>query len=220
MGFFRHFSRLARTAQPALVFLDGLQVLPLLVGALLIVLSGCAGTVTSKSVSSPAPGTSTYTVSGTIAPSSDGNGATVTLSGAAATTTTADSSGNYSLTGLANGAYVVTPSRSGYSFSPAQQTVTLNGTNATGINFTGSQPTSYSVELSWQPSASVVSGYNVYRGTTDGGPYTKINSSLITSLSYTDTAVTSGNTYYYVSTSVDSLGVESTYSNQATAQIP
>jgi fibronectin type 3 domain-containing protein len=63
-------------------------------------------------------------------------------------------------------------------------------------------------------------GYNVCRRTTDGGPYQRINSTLITSLSYTDSSVGSSTTYYYVSTAVDFPGVESEYSNQATAVIP
>jgi fibronectin type 3 domain-containing protein len=65
-----------------------------------------------------------------------------------------------------------------------------------------------------------VSGYNVYRGAVSGGPYTLLNTSLITGLSYTDTSVQSGATYYYVTTAVDSSGVESVYSNEVTAVIP
>jgi fibronectin type 3 domain-containing protein len=78
----------------------------------------------------------------------------------------------------------------------------------------------HTVSLSWTASTSTVSGYNVYRSTTSGSGYIKINSSLVTSLTYTDSTVTSGITYYYVTTAVDSGGNESTYSNQATAVIP
>jgi hypothetical protein len=81
--------------------------------------------------------TTTWGISGTITPSSAGSGATVTLSGAASATTTADSSGNFSFTGLANGSYTVTPSRSGYAFTPASQSITVSGANQTGIAFTG-----------------------------------------------------------------------------------
>jgi Abnormal spindle-like microcephaly-assoc'd, ASPM-SPD-2-Hydin len=35
----------------------------------------------------------------------------------------------------------------------------------------GSQPSAHSVSLFWSPSPSSVVGYNVYRGTTSGGPY-------------------------------------------------
>jgi hypothetical protein len=195
-------------------------------GALLLFLSGCGSVSktasTTTSPSSPSSPSGTYSISGTITPASAGSASTLALSGTATGSTTANSSGNYSFTGLANGTYVVTPSANGYSFSPTVQTVTINGANATGINFSASQASSspYSVGLNWTASASTVSGYNVYRGTTNGGPYTKLNSSLITSLSYTDNTVSSGETYYYVSTSVNSSGVESSYSNQATAVIP
>jgi hypothetical protein len=75
--------------------------------------------------------------------------------------------------------------------------------------------------LSWDPSTSSVVGYNVYRGTQSGGPYTtKINSSLITSTTFTDTAVQTGQTLFYVITAVDSSNVESDYSNQISATVP
>ena len=185
--------------------------------ALLNFLSGCGG---GSSYSTQSVNPTTYILSGTISPSSGGSGATLTLSGRAAGSTTADGAGNYSFTGLTNGTYVVTPTRSGYSFNPSDQTVTINSGNATGVDFSATQQASSSVALSWIASASAVSGYNVYRGTINGGPYTKINSSLVTALTYVDSSVSSGTTYYYVSTSVDSDGIESIYSNQVTAQIP
>jgi hypothetical protein len=73
-----------------------------------------------------------------------------------------------------------------------------------------------------------VSGYNLYRSTTPGGPYTKVNTSLITGIQYDDLAVSStmaqssssaasssGTFYYYVVTSVDAQGDESVYSQEA-----
>jgi len=74
--------------------------------------------------------------------------------------------------------------------------------------------------LSWQAGSSSILGYNVYRGTTSGGPYSQINSSLLSSNSYSDSTVEAGNTYYYVATEVDSSGEESGYSNQTEAVIP
>jgi len=65
-----------------------------------------------------------------------------------------------------------------------------------------------------------VAGYNVYRGTVSGGPYTKINSSLITGLTYSDSTVVNGTEYYYVATAVDSSGDESVNSNEVSASIP
>ncbi len=78
-----------------------------------------------------------------------------------------------------------------------------------------------SIFLSWDGSTSLgVIGYNAYRGTVSGGPYTKINSALISNTTYNDQAIQSGHTYYYVTTAVNNQGQESTYSNQASATAP
>jgi hypothetical protein len=82
-------------------------------------------------------GAPTWSISGTISPSTAGSGATVSLGGASTATVTADASGNYSFTGLANGTYTVTPSQTGYTFTPTSQSVTINGANAASVNFTG-----------------------------------------------------------------------------------
>jgi len=66
----------------------------------------------------------------------------------------------------------------------------------------------------------VVVGYYIYRGTTSGGPYTKLNSSPVLLTTYTDSTVQSGLTYYYVTTAVDSGGNESVHSNEVSAPIP
>jgi fibronectin type 3 domain-containing protein len=84
----------------------------------------------------------------------------------------------------------------------------------------GVAPPQHSVSLSWAASTSTVVGYNVYRGGTSGGPYTKINSALESSTNYTDSSVQAGQTYYYVATAVDSTGAESAYSSQVQAVIP
>ena len=77
------------------------------------------------------------------------------------------------------------------------------------------------VMLSWTASQSPgIAGYNIYRGTTSGGPYTKINSSLDPNTTYNDTAVQDGVTYYYVTTAVDNQGEESSYSNESSAGVP
>jgi Domain of unknown function (DUF1929)/Bacterial Ig domain/Glyoxal oxidase N-terminus/Carboxypeptidase regulatory-like domain/SdrD B-like domain/Kelch motif len=84
---------------------------------------------------------STWSISGTISPSAGGSGATVALSGAGTSTTVADSNGNYSFSGLSNGSYTVTATKTGYTFTPASQAVTINGANQTGVNFTASANT-------------------------------------------------------------------------------
>src|SRR5207302_9223537 len=80
--------------------------------------------------------TPTYSISGTVNPTSAVSGAVLALTGAATGNATPDSSGNFSFGGLANGTYTVTPSKSGYTFSPTNQTVTVSGANVGGIAFT------------------------------------------------------------------------------------
>ena len=102
-------------------------------------------------------------------------------------------------------------------------TVTSNATNSPAtISLSGTgvgQPVSHSVALNWAASTSAVAGYNVYRSAVSGGPYTKLNSTLVTTTQYTDFAVHPGQTFYYVVASVDSSNVESAYSNEASATV-
>jgi fibronectin type 3 domain-containing protein len=90
-----------------------------------------SGTVTATVTT----GTTTYSISGTVSGAVT-SGVTMTLTGAASKTTTTGTGGTYSFTGLANGSYTVTPSLTGYTFSPASTAVTISGANVTGINFT------------------------------------------------------------------------------------
>ena len=95
-------------------------------------------------------------------------------------------------------------------------------TSPTVISLTGigSEPVQHSVTLSWSASTAHVSGYNLYRSTQSGSSYVRLNSSLITTVTFNDNTVQSGTTYYYVATSVDSMNAESGDSNIATAAIP
>ena len=78
----------------------------------------------------------------------------------------------------------------------------------------------HSVSLTWMPSSSPgISSYNVYRGTTTGGPYSLLKNG-VSSTSYTDSNVQSGSTYYYVTTALNTSGMESAYSGEASAVIP
>ena len=83
-----------------------------------------------------------FIISGTV---SNLSGVTMTLSvtlnGASLATTITDASGNYSFSGLSNGTYTVTPSKTGYTFVPASETVTISGKDVTKVNFTSSAAT-------------------------------------------------------------------------------
>jgi len=90
------------------------------------------------------------------------------------------------------------------------------------LSGSGTQASSHTVSLSWDASSTPsVVGYNIYRGTVPGGPYsTKLTSSPQNQTSFVDDTAKSSSTYYYVATAVDSDLAESTYSNQAKAVIP
>ncbi|MFA5292838.1 MAG: carbohydrate-binding protein [Phycisphaerae bacterium] len=71
------------------------------------------------------------------------------------------------------------------------------------------------VSLNWNDnSESDLTGYNIYRSTTSGSGYSKLNSSLLSTSDYTDNSVINGTTYYYVVTAVDTSANESAYSSQ------
>jgi hypothetical protein len=96
-----------------------------------------------------------------------------------------------------------------------------NGSVSEALSGSGTPAVQHSVALNWNASTSgSVVGYNVYRSGQSGGPYAKINSTVIPSTTDTDGNVQSGSTYYYVVTAVDSSGRESVFSNQVQAVIP
>jgi hypothetical protein len=131
-----------------------------------------------------------------------GGGAPVTLSPSQTITLVVQFSPTTA--GAVSGSITIVSNATG---SPA--TVSLSGTGV-----------AHSVTLTWNASTSTVSGYNVYRGTVSGSGYVKLNSSLVAVLTYTDSTVQSGTTYFYVTTAVDSSGNESVHSNEVSAPIP
>ncbi len=78
----------------------------------------------------------TYSISGRVVDSSGNPISGVTVSDNAGHTTTTGSDGRYTLSGLAAGTYTITPSKSGYAFSPASRQVTVPP-DATGVDFVG-----------------------------------------------------------------------------------
>jgi hypothetical protein len=87
-----------------------------------------------------------------------------------------------------------------------------------GAGTSSQQP---SVELKWdQSTSSQIVGYYVYRSLKSGNTYSKLNSQPDSGTSYTDNSVTSGQSYVYVVTSVNSSGVQSAYSTSIDVNIP
>jgi hypothetical protein len=156
----------------------------------------------------------------TLTNSGNGN---VTLSGMSFT------GAGFSASGVSSG-QILAPSQTAtinVSFQPAATgsvsgsvTVASNAAPAViTLSGAGVQQVSHSVLLSWTRSTSTVNGYVVYSSQVSGGPYTKLTTSAVSLPSYTDSSVQNGKTYYYVVTAVDAQGVESSYSNQASATI-
>jgi hypothetical protein len=107
--------------------------------------------------------------------------------------------------------------------SPGSVSFVSNANNSpavTSVSGSGFTPVAHAVDLNWNASASVVSGYRVYRSTQSGTGYQLVSPSIVPVLVFTDSTVQSGQTYFYVVTSVNALGVESFFSNEATAAVP
>jgi Cna protein B-type domain. len=107
-----------------------------------------AGSLSATGVNFTGQPIPTWTISGTV---TGGGSATVSLTGAATKTATADGSGNYSFTGLLDGSYTVTPTKSGYTMSPASQPVSVSGANVANVNFTAQPIPTYSISGTISP---------------------------------------------------------------------
>ena len=82
-------------------------------------------------------------------------------------------------------------------------------------NFTGTAPSVGNIALDWyNNSESDLAGYNVYRSTTSGSGFAKLNTTLIMFSNYADTNVVAATTYYYKTTATDNSGNESTFSTE------
>jgi hypothetical protein len=175
-------------------------------------------------------GTRAYDISGNV--TSGGSpiaGATITLSGARSATLTTDSSGNYIFDGLLNGSYALTPGKTGYTFSPTNRNVTINGADITNQNFTGisgapippSNPaavavSSSQINLSWTDNSTNETGFKIERKTGAGGSYSQIATVGANVTTYANTGLTAGTTYYYRVRAYNASG-DSAYSNEASA---
>ena len=111
----------------------------------------------------------TFSISGMIG---NGAGASLRIAGAASATTMADGSGNYSFTGLTNGSYSVTPTRTGFSFTPSSQDVTVSGANVAGVNFTGIP--GVTVSISPTSAAILAGGTQQFTATVTGASNTTV----------------------------------------------
>jgi putative cofactor-binding repeat protein len=206
-----------------------------------VVVSNASGSV----ISSPAVLTVNLTAGQLLAstPSLDfgtiviGTGATQSL----ALTNTSDSFVTISNVSVSGAAFSATGLYAGLVLSPGQTvssavsftaqvagnvpgSIVINsdaGNSPTTISLSGSgtQPP-HSVILTWDPSASPVFGYYVYRTMTPFGPYVRLNPTPVTTTQLTDIGILPGQTYIYVVTSVYPNTFESSFSDPIMAVIP
>lgn len=88
---------------------------------------------------------------------------------------------------------------------------------AAPTNLTATASGKKKIRLNWTQSTSPnVTQNNIYRSTTSGGPYSLV-ATIAAATSYNNSGLTSGTTYYYVVKAVNSSGLESPASNQASA---
>lgn len=76
----------------------------------------------------------------------------------------------------------------------------------------------HNIALTWNADADAVS-YDVYRGTASGKESSTPVATGITALTWTDTAVNAGQTYFYTITAVSGSN-QSSPSNEASATVP
>ena len=206
-----------------------------------VVVSNSVGNVTSNAatltVNAPPPGaltpsTTSLNFNNVNVGSNSSLGVNFTNSGSTNITISnvTISGAGFTASGVSNG-QIIAPAQVAtlnVTFAPAAAggvtgnvTVTSNASNSpVSISLSGTGVLAHSATLNWTASTSTVIGYNVYRGTVSGGPYTLLNPSPVAATQYLDSTVTAGQTYYYVVTAVASGNVQSADSNQVSATIP
>lgn len=91
------------------------------------------------------------------------------------------------------------------------------------LSGTGTAAATYSVALTWSaPTSSTdpVASYEVYRALSGSSSYQLLNTISAPTTTYTDTTVTSAQSYLYYVVSVDSSGNQSSPSNTYSVTIP
>jgi hypothetical protein len=183
----------------------------------LALVCGCSGVTSGKGAQSIVPGALTYGISGTISPTAGGNGATLALSGVTIASATANSSGAYTFSGLVNGAYVVTPSHTGYTFAPGTQAVTVNGANVTGVDFTTTSQPTFSISGTISPitggAGATVTLSGAAAATSTSNSAGAFTFSGLTNGSYTVTPTSRGFTYSPASQTITLNAANATTAN-------
>ncbi len=107
---------------------------------------------------------STFSIFGTLSSGGTGlSGVTMMLTGAGSATTATDVNGTYIFTGLANGNYSIMPNKTGFTFSPPNTSLTINGADITAINYTATAVSTFSIFGSVSSGGAGLSGVTMTR---------------------------------------------------------
>ncbi|MFO7644048.1 MAG: carboxypeptidase-like regulatory domain-containing protein [Desulfosarcina sp.] len=140
----------------------------MMLAVVLALVAGCGGVGSADSSATdqipdiPA----SYSISGRVSGDIQ-QGVNVAVSGAMSVNVPTDPDGNYSVSGLPNGSYTITPSKAGYTFTQASRAVAISGAGSSGNDFT-SAAVLYAV--SGTVSGAVTGDVTItVTGTTEGG---------------------------------------------------
>ncbi|CAN5679648.1 hypothetical protein BH10BDE1_BH10BDE1_17320 [soil metagenome] len=104
------------------------------------------------------------------------------------------------------------------SLSNASAKITLGLSPEIPRNLMAASASTTSIALSWI-SVPNATGYSLYRSTVSGGPYSLVTTVTAPTITYTNSGLSAGGTYYYVVTSDSSAPVHSGYSNEASVTL-
>ena len=125
----------------------------------------------------------------------------------------------YRISGLQNGtryyATVAAFDSAGHEGGQAPEQSAIPGTIPLVPSGLAALPFYFGMRLTWlRNTERDLAGYNLYRSTTPGGNYTKLNSSPFPDTAYRDSSMLSDTMYYYVVTAIDTSSNESGYSSE------
>ena len=124
------------------------------------------------------------------------------------------------ITGLANGTrYYLTMvafDSAGYESGPAPEQSAIPSLVPPSPRGVSALPFLDGMALAWLSNTELDhAGYNVYRSTSSGSGYAKVNGALVTDTTFRDSGLMSDTMYYYVVTAVDTSANESPHSAEA-----
>ena len=147
------------------------------------------------------------------------SGVTVSLSGSGTGTATTDVNGKYLIQGIQTGTYTVTPSISGYTFSPASRSYTSPSADSLAENYTATPVVYRSIGGQITQSGVGISGVSIaYAGSSSGTATTDSNgnysiASLANNGNYTLTPSKSGYTFTPTTRNYNPLTSDQTTAN-------